>query len=88
MSARKLVLRIVGVLVATVVAAALGYLLYGIGYERWVLPELVKKYPHDGQLGLEEFVECLSAAMFSAAVVFIGGTIWIIRSARKAGKEL
>jgi lysylphosphatidylglycerol synthetase-like protein (DUF2156 family) len=88
MSTAKLVLRIVGVLVATAVAAALAFWLTGFWYDHWVLPDILKSSPLDGQAGLEQFFDSAFAAVISALIVFVGGMSWVIRSARKSGQEL
>jgi len=73
---------------ATLVAAAVafcgGFILAASYYERWAVPALVKKYPHDGQIGLEEFVDSLNIACTSAFVVLVIGIVWIIRTSKRS----
>ncbi len=53
-------------------------------YERWVVPDLVKKYPHDGQIGLAEFVDSLNTACGTAFVVLVIGIVWTIRTSKRS----
>ena len=52
----KVALKLVASVVASAIAFATGFVAVGSWYDRTVMPEMLKKYPHDGQIGLGTFV--------------------------------
>jgi len=79
---RSVSLKIAVTICASVVAFGVGFLVSGMYYERFVLPDLIKKYPYDGQIGLAEFVNSLDNACVSALVVFVIGIIWTVKTSK------
>jgi len=78
----KKFVKLAATLVATVIASCVGFAAAGAAYERWYVPDLVKKYPHDGQLGLEVFAAAIFGACICAFIVLVIGTVWTARTTR------
>jgi hypothetical protein len=70
-------------LVLSVLAFGAAFLLTGAYYNYFVVPELVKKYPHDGQIGLGEFMGAINVGFVSAVVVLVAGILWSFGSAKR-----
>jgi hypothetical protein len=83
----KITLRIVATLFAAAAAFCAGFILAGAYYDRWLVPGLVKKYPHDGQIGLEIFVRSMDVAYLSAAAVFLIGIIWTVKTSKRPAEN-
>jgi ABC-type Fe3+ transport system permease subunit len=81
---KKVSLKILATLSATAIALCLGFVVTRKVYERWYAPGLVKKYPHDGQIGLDVFVASLNVACISALLALVIGTIWIVTTTRRS----
>jgi len=80
-------LRLAITLGATVVTFFLGYFATSAAYKRWVVPEWVRQYPHDGQIGLAVFLSALKYAGISAAIVLFLGILWIVSPAKSNDAE-
>ena len=80
----KVSLRLAVTFVLSAVAFCIGALLAGAWYNRWVLPSVIKKYPHDGQIGLEAAWGMLCGACLVAAFVFILGMIWTVKTSKRS----
>lgn len=65
----KLTLRLAAAFGLSILAFNVAFFLTGAYYNHYVVPELVKKYPHDGQVGLGGFMGALSVAFVSAIVI-------------------
>jgi hypothetical protein len=72
----KVALKVFTILSVTAIGFAVGFAGRLFYFDHWVLPELVKQYPHDGQLGLEGFVESLDAGLIGAILSFAGALFW------------
>ena len=72
-------LKILGIAACTVVAAYVGGVATSSVFTKLVLPELIRKYPHDGQIGLESLLVALTGALACAAVVFVFATAYAFR---------
>jgi hypothetical protein len=75
-------LKAVATLLSTAVAFGLGFVGVWNYYERWVLPDMVQKYPRDGQIGLEQFVYALEGGCAVGLVAFLVGIFWIAKTSR------
>lgn len=82
MTRTKILLRVLGTLLATAIAFCVGFIATGWAYNRWYVPDLVKQYPHDGQIGLAIFVTSLYGACVCAVIVLVLGTVWIVKKSR------
>ncbi len=51
----KILIKLIASLFASGIAFCFGFLLSGMYYDRRILPEVIKQYPKDGQIGLESF---------------------------------
>jgi len=83
-SEAKTALRVTATILGMPVAFYLGVVATAHAYDRWYVPSLVKRYPHDGQIGLEMLVVSLLGGAVGAIVALILGVIWIHRAARRA----
>jgi hypothetical protein len=79
----KLALRLALSILLSVLAFCAGFLLTGAYYNHFVVPELVRKYPHDGQIGLGGFMGSINVGFVSAIVVLLIGIVWSVRSAKQ-----
>jgi hypothetical protein len=79
----KIFLRILATLGAAVVAACIGFVAAAATYDFLYVPRLVKKYPHDGQIGLAVFGAGSFGAFACAVIVLIFGTVSIVKTVRK-----
>lgn len=80
----KLALRLAATLGMSVLAFCAGFLLTSAYYNHYVVPELVKQYPHDGQIGLGGFMGAMNVAFMSAIVVLLVGIVWSFSSSKRA----
>jgi predicted membrane protein len=80
----RLALKLAVSLVLSVLAFCAAFLLTGAYYNHFVVAELVKKYPHDGQIGLGGFMGAINIGFVSAVVVLVIGILWSFRSAKRA----
>ncbi len=78
----RLTTKIVTTLVAMVAAFLSGASLYQRWWDRNVFPELAKRYPHDGQIGLDAFGKSVGCGAVAALVVFLLGWIWVLNTSR------
>lgn len=78
----KVLLKIAGTICASVIAFCLGFILTGNLYEHWIVPSLVRKHPHDGQIGLAVLFVALVGACILGIVVLVLGIIWTVRTSR------
>ena len=80
----RIFLRVIATLVATAIAFCAGFLGGVLVFNQWYFPRLAKEYPHDGQIGLGAVVLGFDGAWALAAIVFVLGTIWTVRTARRS----
>ncbi len=78
----KVFVKLAITLAVAAIAFYIGFIVTGVWYDRSVLPEVVKKYPHDGQVGLETFVYALNGACASAVIVLVSGIIWTVKTSK------
>ncbi len=80
---RRVSLKLAATICASAVAFCAGFLVSGIYCDRFILPDLIKRYPHDGQIGLAGFVNSLNWACGSALTVLVVGIIWIVNTSKQ-----
>ena len=66
------------------VAFCFGFLVTATLFEPRIVPELVKKYPNDGQIGIEAFVASCMGGSFFAITVLVAGAIWTVKTSRRS----
>jgi hypothetical protein len=80
----KISLKVAATLCMAAVAFCVGFIVTGALYERWVVPDLVRKYPHDGQIGLATFVNASYGACICAIAVLVVGIIWTVKTSKRS----
>lgn len=78
----KLSSKIAATLLATVVGFCLGGYAAAFYCDRWVMPGLIKQYPHDGQLGLEVMMYAANGAFAAGLFVLLAGIVWIVKTSK------
>lgn len=79
----KLALRLVLSVFAAGLSFCAAFLFTGAYYKHFVVPKLVEKYPHDGQIGLGGFIGSINVACVVALVVLLIGIAWPFRSPKR-----
>lgn len=79
----RIFLKLLGTLLASGFGFCGGFLAVAAYYNKWVVPQWVKEYPHDGQLGLAVFVHAINGGAIGAVIVFIIGIFWTVRTSLK-----
>ena len=78
----------IGVTVAVALAVFVGAaVITQAWWDRSVLPDLVKRYPHDVQLGLEGFTRAISTGIGCAVIVLLFGFVWTLNTSHKPDKS-
>ena len=72
-----------GTFIASAVAFCVGAWIGGAWYERRVLPDVLKKYPHDGQVGLAVAGAMIAGALVCAVIVLIVGVVLTVRTSKR-----
>jgi hypothetical protein len=78
----KISLRAALTALSGLVAFCLGFVVSMYAYDRWVVPGLVKQYPHDGQIGLALFGAGAEGGLLCAAIALVVGTVWTFEAVR------
>ncbi len=55
----------------------------GAWYERWVLPDVLKKYLHDGQVGLAVAGAMITGALVCAVIVLVFGLVLTVKTSKR-----
>lgn len=82
----NLILRLALSVVVSLSAFCAAFFLTGAYYNHFVVPELVKKYPHDGQIGLGGFMGAINVGFVTAVVVLVIGIVWSFGSAKRTSR--
>jgi hypothetical protein len=79
----KIALKVTATLLATAIAFCLGGWAGAAYCDHWVMPGLVKQYPHDGQLGLEVMMYAINGGFLAALIILVIGVTLTVKTSRQ-----
>jgi len=79
----KIALKLVATVLATTIAFCIGGWAGAAYCDHWVMPGLVKQYPHDGQLGLEMMMYAINGGLIAGFIVLVIGIAWMVKTTKR-----
>ena len=76
--------RLAATFVVSLIAFSVGFHVTDTWYGRWVLPDLVKQYPHDGQVGFAAAMAALTGGCLCFIAVLAIGILWTVKASKRS----